>query len=43
MSAMSSRRVAMLYRVTCSPTRSQINRRSSGSLFSGVNVTGVPA
>jgi hypothetical protein len=40
---MSSRSVAMLARVTSSPTRSQISSRSSGSLLSGVNETGVLA
>ena len=38
-SAMSSRSVAMLSRVTSSPTRSQISRRRSASLFTGVTVT----
>ena len=33
----------MLSRVTASPTRSQISRRSSASLFTGVKVTGVRA
>ena len=33
----------MLARVTSSPTRSAISSRSSGSDFSGVNVTGVAA
>ena len=40
---MSSRSVDTLSRVISSPTRSQISRRSSGSLLSGVNVTGVCA
>ena len=40
---MSSRSVATLSRVTSSPTRSAISRRSSASDFSGVNVTGVRA
>ena len=41
MSALSSRSVIMLSRVTSSPTRSQSSRRSSGSLLSGVKATGV--
>ena len=40
---MSSRSVAMLARVTGSPTRSAISMRSSASLFTGVKRTGVRA
>ena len=40
---MSSRSVPMLSRVTSSPTRSAISSRSSGSLLTGVNATGVRA
>ena len=40
-SAMSSRSVPMLSRVTSSPTRSATSSRSSSSLLIGVNVTGV--
>ncbi len=40
---MSSRSVARLSRVRASPTRSAINSRNNGSLFTGVNDTGVRA
>ena len=40
---MSSRSVPMLSRVTSSPTRSATSSRSSSSLLSGVNVSGVRA
>ena len=40
---MSARSVPTLSRVTSSPTRSAISSRSSGSLLTGVNATGVRA
>ena len=40
---MSSRSVATLSRVTSSPTRSATSSRSSGSLLTGVNASGVRA